>query len=32
VEFGLDEVGRRLVQKQLATALLRFSVVNRSGK
>lgn len=26
---GLDEAGRRIVQKQLATALLRYSIVNR---
>ena len=27
---GLDETARRIVQKQLATALLRYSLVNRS--
>ena len=32
LEPGLDEVARRLVQKQLATALLRYSIAKRSGK
>jgi hypothetical protein len=32
LELGLDEVGRRLVQKQLATALLRYSIVKLCGK
>lgn len=30
LEPGLDEVARRIVQKQLATALLRFSIVRNS--